>query len=232
MSIENNIPTENKAKDEIRQFTLGPLDTNCYAYISNGECMVIDPSCMGAKIAEALADTKITRIVATHGHSDHVSGVKALQDATGAPFAIAEPDVELARHAKGPDSFGTLWDDNAPSPQQILHEGDVLELGSAKFRIIETPGHTPGGILLVGEASASGYAFVGDTIFSGSAGRTDLPGGDHAALMRSLHRMADELDPKMVLLCGHGPATTMELELQQNPFLVGYKADKTDDGTH
>jgi hydroxyacylglutathione hydrolase len=85
--------------------------------------------------------------------------------------------------------------------------------------VMETPGHTAGGIVLVGEGSAEGVAFVGDTLFAGSCGRTDLPTGDAAAMVRSLSRLATELAPATTVLCGHGPATTMERELKYNPNL-------------
>ena len=84
---------------------------------------------------------------------------------------------------------------------------------------METPGHTPGGICLVGEGTAEGIAFVGDTLFPGSCGRTDLAGGDSDAMRRSLARMGREIAPQTVLLCGHGPATTMAEELASNPFV-------------
>ena len=95
----------------------------------------------------------------------------------------------------------------------------MLEVGTARFRVMETPGHTPGGICLVGEGSAEGIVFVGDTLFPGSCGRTDLDGGDPAAMRRSLARMGREIAPQTVLFCGHGPATTMAEELSGNPFV-------------
>ena len=114
---------------------------------------------------------------------------------------------------------GRSYDDNAPDPDRTLAEGDVLTVGTATFTVMETPGHTPGGIVLVGGGSAEGVAFVGDTLFPGSHGRTDLKGGDEATIMASLARMAAEIDPATTLLCGHGPATTMARELATNPFL-------------
>ena len=92
-------------------------------------------------------------------------------------------------------------------------------MGTATFTVVETPGHTPGCIVLLGGGSAEGVAFVGDTLFPGSHGRTDLDGGDEAAIMASLRRMAKEIAPATTLLCGHGPSTTMAAELTRNPFL-------------
>lgn len=205
--------------DEIRNFVVGPIQTNCYAYVSDGACMVVDPGASGAAVAERLADVRVECVVATHGHGDHVGGVAALVAATGAPFCISVADAERASHAGEPSELGIAYDDDAPAPDRALSEGDVISVGTATFTVMETPGHTPGGIVLVGGGSAEGVAFVGDTLFPGSHGRTDLDGGDEVAIMASLHRMAAEIAPATTLLCGHGPSTTMAAELARNPFL-------------
>ncbi len=205
--------------DELRQFVVTPLQTNCYAYVSDGECLVVDPGGSGAQLATVLDDVRVRWVVATHGHGDHVGGVAALVRETSAPYAIHAADAELARHAGETSEVGRSYDENAPDPDRTLAEGDVLPVGTATFTVMETPGHTPGGIVLVGGGSAEGVAFVGDTLFPGSHGRTDLRGGDEAAIMASLARMAAEIAPDTTLLCGHGPATSMGRELVANPFL-------------
>lgn len=207
--------------DVVHVFVVGPIQTNCYAYVSAGEALVVDPGAVGARIATALAGEKVVCVAATHGHGDHVGGVAALVSATGAPFAISSADAEMAKHAGDPaySGSGIAYDDDAPEPSRLLAEGDVLAVGTARFRVMETPGHTPGGICLVGEGTAEGIAFVGDTLFPGSCGRTDLVGGDPDAMRRSLVRMGREIAPQTVLLCGHGPATTMAEELASNPFV-------------
>lgn len=205
--------------DELRRYVVTPLQTNCLAYVSDGECLVVDPGGSGDQLATVLDDVRVTCVAATHGHGDHVGGVAALVRATGAPFAIHAADVELARHAGEMSEVGRSYDENAPEPDRTLAEGDVLRVGTATFTVMETPGHTPGGIVLVGGGSAEGVAFVGDTLFPGSHGRTDLKGGDEATIMASLARMAAEIAPDTTLVCGHGPATTMARELAVNPFL-------------
>ena len=205
--------------DELRRYVVTPLQTNCYAYVSAGECLVVDPGGSGAQLATVLDDVRVTCVAATHGHGDHVGGVAALVRATGAPFAIHAADAELARHAGEMSEVGRSYDENAPEPDRTLAEGDVLTVGTATFTVMETPGHTPGGIVLIGGGSAEGVAFVGDTLFPGSHGRTDLKGGDEMTIMASLARMASEIAPETTLLCGHGPATTMARELAVNPFL-------------
>lgn len=206
-------------RDELRRFVVTPLATNCYAYLSAGECLVVDPGGSGAEVAAHLGEVRVACVAATHGHGDHVGGVAALCRATGAPFAIHAADAELACHAGEMSEVGRSYDENAPAPDRTLAEGDVLRVGTATFTVMETPGHTPGGVTLVGGGSAEGVAFVGDTLFPGSHGRTDLKGGDEATIMASLARMAAEIAPETTLFCGHGPATTMARELATNPFL-------------
>lgn len=206
-------------RDELRRYVVTPLATNCYAYVSAGECLVVDPGGSGEQLATVLDDVHVSCVAATHGHGDHVGGAAALCRATGAPFAIHAADAELARHAGEMSEVGRRYDENAPAPDRTLAEGDVISVGTATFTVMETPGHTPGGIVLVGGGSAEGVAFVGDTLFPGSHGRTDLKGGDEATILASLARMADRIAPETRLLCGHGPDTTMECELATNPFL-------------
>ena len=203
----------------IRQFVVGHIQTNCYALVSEGACLVVDPGAAGERIAAELADVRVTHIVATHGHHDHVGGVAALKRATGASYAIGWADAKRAQRAIEMSShvFDVEADDveNAPAPDRELREGDVVRVGKEELRVIEAPGHTEGGIVLLG----GGIAFVGDTLFAGSCGRTDLVGGNAATLARTLERLKTEIPPATVLLCGHGAATTMEAELAGNPWL-------------
>lgn len=204
---------------EIRQFVVGELDTNCFALVSDGECVVVDPGAQGAQIAAALEDVRVVGIVATHGHHDHVCGVAALKRAfPDATFAIGWADAERCQHALALSShvFDTSGGDleDAPAPDRLLHDGDEVRVGPVALRVVETPGHTEGGIVLLGD----GVALVGDTIFAGSVGRTDLAGGDLGSLMATLERLKGLIAPQTTLLCGHGPATTMGQELATNPW--------------
>lgn len=210
-------------QDEIRCFVVGDIQTNCYAYVSEGSCMVVDPGASGARIAQALEDVRVEQVVATHRHHDHVGGVRALVAATGAPWAIGALDaeeavraLELSSHDLIPTEDGVA---NPPVPDRLLREGDEVRVGSARFAVVETPGHTPGGIILIGKGSAEGIAFVGDTLFAGSCGRTDLYGGSWEQMRATLERLAGLIDSEVTLLCGHGPTTTMARELATNPYL-------------
>ena len=207
-------------RDQIAMFVVGPIETNCYAYVSQGECLVVDPGNSGKAIAEHLPpDVTVRYIVATHGHGDHVGGVKALREATGAKYAISARDAELAKHAGEKSELGRSYDDNAPDPDLTLAEGDVLKVGTAEFRVLEAPGHTPGGIVLLGSGSAEHVCFVGDTLFKGSCGRTDLAGGSQETMQKTLARLKREIPAHTNVFCGHGDPTTMEDELAQNPYL-------------
>ena len=201
---------------------VGPLEANSYLLISGREALVIDPGWteayhLGLQAVRERVEVKLA--VATHGHFDHVMGYWALAEALGyePPLAVSRADWHLIEAAgELARLFGLEPPERWRPPRRVswLGEGDVLEVGGVEVRVIETPGHTPGSITLL----APGYAFTGDTLFKGSIGRTDLPGGSWAAMMRSLRRLA-RLEGSTIVMPGHGPETTIAEEVRGNPFV-------------
>ena len=204
----------------MKTLVTGELQVNCYLLgcPSSGEAMVIDPGGKAQRILEILAENNLSlkQVVNTHGHFDHTGGNRALVEATQAELLIHPADLAILRggaaHAM---SFGCQSIDPSPEPTRLLQDGDLVELGEFQFKVIHVPGHSPGGICLLGE----GRLFAGDNLFAGSIGRTDLPSGDQAALMKALCDRILVLPDEIVVCPGHGPETTIGRERRTNPYL-------------
>ena len=204
----------------LHSLVLAPLSTNAYLVgdDSRGECIVVDPASEGQRILDEMARLRLRAklIVATHGHADHVGAVAFLKEATGVPFAMHSRDVSLATESGvtfGREMIPGYRD--SPAPDMELKEGDDVEVGEFTFRVLETPGHTPGGVSLYGH----GVLLSGDTLFQGGIGRYDLPGGDGAQLLQSIRSKLLDLPDDTQVLPGHGPPTTIGWERRYNPFL-------------
>lgn len=190
---------------EISVLPLGFLETNCYIVSDgqSGSCLVIDPGADGALIAGALRERGLAcaAIALTHAHYDHVGGVRALHEATGAPVYLPKDDLALPESITAGPLFYT----------DLYGEGDSLPAGGLTFDILATPGHTPGSVCLrCGDA-----LFTGDTLFQGSCGRTDMPGGSMEDMYASLRRLA-ALEGDYRVFPGHGGETTLETERRFN----------------
>jgi glyoxylase-like metal-dependent hydrolase (beta-lactamase superfamily II) len=201
---------------DIRTLTVGPLMTNCYVLVSAGEAIVVDPGWEAERILAELSGLKVLRIVATHAHFDHVSAVEELRDRTGAEFVMHRADLvlldvveEMARR------FGL--EVRRPRPDGFVEDRDELRFGDSTFRVLHTPGHSPGSICL-----HQGLVLLsGDTLFNGSVGRTDFIGGSFEELERSIRNKIYTLDENTLVYPGHGPITTVGTEKRFNPFVRG-----------
>lgn len=203
----------------LETLVVGPLQVNCYLVgcEKSGDALVIDPGSDVPMILDALQQhgLSLKKIVNTHGHFDHIGGNRALRDATGAELLIHTADRPLLQQAAQHASVYGLQTENSPEPTSTLSDGDQISIGELTFEVIHTPGHSPGGMcLLCGE-----HLFSGDTLFTGSVGRTDLPGADHQTLINSIKQRLAGLPDEIQVHPGHGPDSRIGDEKRFNPFL-------------
>jgi len=200
-------------------FIVGLLEVNCYLIGDEDtkEAVVIDPGGDEDEILEAIKyhGFNLKYIIDTHGHFDHVDANQPLKDATGAQIAIHKLDAPMLKRAN--EAIFFTGKPMRPSEADVLlQEGDELAFGKYRLKVLHTPGHTPGGISLTLEGS--NLVYVGDTLFAGSIGRTDFPGGDFDALIRGVREKLFTLGDHYIVYPGHGPVTTIGNERKYNPF--------------
>ncbi len=198
---------------------VGPLQVNCFilADEKTKEAVVIDPGDDAGEILKVIRDKglKVKYIVNTHAHFDHVGANRAVKEATGAELLLHEGDAPLlASAAKQSSAFGMNPVSSPPADRYVSH-GDVITAGEISLKVLHTPGHSPGGICLLGD----GMVFTGDALFAGSIGRTDLFGGDLMTLIRAIRENLMTLPDDTNVFSGHGPASTIGYERKENPFL-------------
>ena len=202
----------------IKLLVVGPLASNCYIVgdEATNEGVIVDPADEAEIILQSVAEFGLTirSIILTHGHPDHIAALKEVKEATGAEIAVHTSDSEYHRQQALALTFGFRCP-SLPPPDRLLKDGDSLDIGELHFKVIHTPGHTPGGICLLGH----GVLFSGDTLFNYGIGRYDLPGGDYAQLMNSLQATLMALPDETIVYPGHGPKTTIGAERRDNPFL-------------
>jgi hydroxyacylglutathione hydrolase len=205
----------------IKALTVGPLETNCYILGDerSREAVVIDPGGDFENIEKQVRDLKlrVKYIVLTHGHFDHIGALADLKKATGAEVLIHAADAKMLSSVGQAQPF-FLESGAQPCPaDRTVKEGDKLQLGAGVIEVLHTPGHTPGGVSLLTDK----MIFTGDTLFSGSVGRADLPGSSYKTLMDSIRTKLMTKGDDYVIYPGHGPASTIGDERRENPFLNG-----------
>jgi glyoxylase-like metal-dependent hydrolase (beta-lactamase superfamily II) len=207
----------------IQAITVGPFQSNCYvaACEETNEAVIFDAGDEAARILATVRamGVEVKAVINTHAHIDHVAGLAGVVDALGVPVFMHRDDAPVYDAlAQAAQMFGL------PVPRRVeihdwLEEGEIVRIGKVKGDVMLMPGHTPGHIIVVFRGETPPRAIVGDVLFQGSIGRTDLPGGDHAVMMETLTRFLPMPDDTIVYP-GHGPETTIGDEKKWNPFLA------------
>lgn len=208
-------------------FPVGPIQANCVLLgdTDSGELVVIDPGEEAERIAERVRDSGLrpTMILHTHGHLDHVGGTAELARLLGGklPIGLHADEIDLYRNAPLQAQMFGLEVEVPPEPDLALRHGDIVTVGNLELEVRHTPGHSPGGVCFVVSGGDERLAVVGDVLFAGSIGRTDLMGGSFPVLERSIREQLYTLPDETRVICGHGPDTTVGREKASNPFVSG-----------
>ncbi|MBQ0137700.1 MAG: MBL fold metallo-hydrolase [Kurthia sp.] len=208
----------------IRKYALGPVQTNCYI-ISNAQhqCLIIDPGEQGKKIISEIRKANLTpeAILLTHAHFDHIGAVDEVRDTFSIPVYMHKKEQSWLGDAtlNGSAKYAQLPNYEVKSADEFLTPSKEVTVGSFNFEVVHTPGHSPGSISFLFHEDR--LAFVGDTLFKGSIGRTDLIGGDTKLLLKSIQMHLLNLPEDTIIYPGHDEATTIADEMKMNPFLKG-----------
>ncbi len=208
----------------LQSLRVGPLAVNCYIAGDENtrEVVVVDPGGSVREIVDTLRQmrARVVGIILTHAHFDHVMGVAGVKNDTAAPLYAGTDEAPILATAEGQAEFFGLSIPPPPPVDHWLKEGDEIRAGALTFKVIATPGHTPGGICLYD--AADNVLFSGDTLMRGGIGRTDFAGGSMPALLSSIRTKLLTLPPETRVYPGHGPITTIGEEKLLNPFLQNY----------
>ena len=208
----------------ILRLELGAMGTNCYLLADDGEIAIIDPGFEPERVLSAVArlaarpgkpPRAVKYIINTHGHIDHMGADAEIKQATGALILIGHADARQLTDSQANLSVFLGAETVSPPADRLLREGDTVEVGETVMKVYETPGHTEGGICLIGD----GFAFTGDTLFFDSMGRTDFPGGSERKIKASLQRLVELLPDDTMLYPGHNEPGLMRDAKGVNIFL-------------
>ena len=206
---------------EIRQLTLGPIQTNCYLVCCEEtyQAAVVDPAWDGRSIVATAENDgyEITHILLTHTHFDHVGGLSEVKNISGAPIYVHPDAIEMLNNTTMSAAFFGVRVPPPPQPDEMLEEGQLIRVGKLEFQVLDTPGHAPGHVSFYLQKYR--VLLDGDVLFQNGIGRTDLPGGDYEVLMNSIKKKLLTLPKETKVFSGHGSPTTIAEELRGNPFI-------------
>lgn len=209
----------------VKLFVFNPFQVNCYVLSDEtGECIVVDAACYTEAEKATLVQyiesqgLKLVKLVNTHGHVDHLLGLRHLSDKLGVGFAINDADIKLVTEAQKHGVIFGFDVEEPPVVTEYLTEGKDVTFGNSILKTFFVPGHSPGSIAFY--SPEQHFVITGDVLFAGSIGRTDLPGGDYDQLMNSIYKKLMVLPPDTEVLPGHGPFSSIHEEALNNPFLV------------
>ena len=205
----------------LRGLSVGSIDSNCFIIgcEETKEAVVIDPGAEGPRILKTIESlgVKVKYIALTHGHIDHIGGLVDVKDGTGAKILIHEEDAAMLTDSGRNLSVYVGGPVRTCPHDEFVKEGDTIKFGNEELKVIHTPGHTKGS---VSYSCGDDIIFAGDTLFAGSIGRSDFPGGNHNQLITSIKSKLLTFPPEANVFPGHGPATTIGAEKRYNPFLI------------
>jgi glyoxylase-like metal-dependent hydrolase (beta-lactamase superfamily II) len=205
---------------QIQRFSLGAFQTNCYVITDEAThtAVVLDPGYQPDIVLDAIEGYSVTHILLTHAHLDHIGGLAQLKQHTRAPVYIHQEerdwltDPMLNGSGRWPQGGGYI---TGPAADRFVAEGDMIFFGGTEILVLHVPGHSPGSVAYI----LNDQVFAGDTLFYGSIGRTDLPGGDRETLLHSIRTKLYTLPDNTLVYPGHGQETSIEREKQLNPFV-------------